>query len=77
MDERYLEHAERLTYALAEEEQARIRKKLAETAIPPDWDGCCSDCGETVPAQRVILTGSTLCAECKTEQEYRERFFRR
>ena len=77
MDKRYLEQAERLTYALAEEEQDRIRRELAQNAIPPDWDGTCPDCGSEVPKARVVATGSMLCVDCKTEQEYRARFTRR
>lgn len=77
MDERYLEQAERLTYALAEEEQDRIRRELARNAIPPDWDGTCPNCGTEVSKARVVVTGSMLCVDCKTEQEYRARFTRR
>jgi RNA polymerase-binding transcription factor DksA len=75
MDERYLEHAERLTYAQAQEEQERIRRELAKRAIPPDWDDSCEECGAEVPSERVVATGSTLCVDCKTDQEYRNRFF--
>lgn len=67
MDERYMEHAERLTYAQAQEEQDRIRRTLAQNAIPPDWDGSCESCGAEVPKARVEVTGSTLCVDCKTE----------
>lgn len=55
----------------------RIRRELAQTAIPSDWDGTCPDCGAEVPKARVVVTGSMLCVDCKTEQEYRSRFTRR
>lgn len=75
MDERYLEHAERLTYAQTQEAQDRIRRALAQTAIPPDWDGSCPDCGAEVPKARVVATGSMQCVDCKEKEEYRGRFF--
>lgn len=69
MDECYLEHAERLARAEVEEGLARAQEAARRQTTPEDWDGCCIECGDEVPAERVALTGSVLCVECKAFHE--------
>jgi RNA polymerase-binding transcription factor DksA len=70
MDERYLLIAE----ALAQSEvEAGIRRAVSALPKQPvDFDGCCVDCGEDIPAAR-LSTGAITCIDCQTEKELRAR----
>lgn len=68
MDENLLVMAEAL--ALGEVEEG-IRKTVALLPKqPPDFDGCCEDCGEEIPAARLKF-GAVTCLQCQVVREKR------
>jgi RNA polymerase-binding transcription factor DksA len=74
MDERELEHAERVAQSEIEE---GIRKVLAKNKAPdPDFDGLCIECGDEIPAKRIAL-GATTCVSCQSDIEHRNKQYRK
>jgi RNA polymerase-binding transcription factor DksA len=71
MDERHFEHAEELTRLERESSIARARA-AARRVLPPDFDGLCTECEDTVPPERLAL-GASTCMMCQTRLELRRK----
>ena len=66
MDESILVMAEALARS---EVEAGIRKAQANLPRQPeDFDGCCVDCGDAIPAPRLKF-GAITCLHCQTIRE--------
>lgn len=72
MDEKFLERAEELTY---ENTRSTIERAGVLSKRPDGFAGDCTDCGNTIPNQRVVL-GYYICVECQTALERIRRFYK-
>lgn len=63
MDERHFEHAEEITRLERESSIARARAS-ARRALPPDFNGLCTECEDEVPPERQAL-GASTCVICQ------------
>lgn len=68
MDENILLMAQALTQSEVEAGIKRAVDQLPKQ--PPDFDGCCIDCGEEIPAARINF-GAITCVPCQTDRERR------
>lgn len=62
MDENLMEIAEEATSRGVEQAVALARSKLPQQ--PPNFDGCCVECGNELPALRVRF-GAVTCVPCQ------------
>ena len=74
MDETVLLMAEALARSEVEEGISRAVAQLPKQPI--DFDGCCVDCGEEIPAPRIQF-GAITCITCQTLRERRASLTRR
>ena len=61
-----------MAQALAQSEvEAGIKRAVSQLPKqPPDFDGCCIDCGEELPTPRLSF-GAITCVPCQTDRERR------
>lgn len=73
LDERDLEIAEMLSNFRVEQAIQEAVEKLP--VQPPDFNGCCSECGEPIPAPRLRF-GAITCVDCQEILELEEKMRR-
>lgn len=66
MDENTILMAQALTQSEVEAGIKRAVDQLPKQ--PPDFGGCCIDCGEEIPTRRIAF-GAVTCVPCQTDRE--------
>ena len=68
MDENFIMMAQALAQSEVEAGIKRVVSQLPKQ--PPNFDGCCIDCGEEIPAARINF-GAITCVPCQSLLERR------